>query len=151
MRASAGLTFALLLSWSCAGHKYIEPGALAAASPASVFALDLVLTRPGMQEEYLRGIAANWAGARHLARRQGVVRSYQALAAEPDPARGWDVLLITEYADSASFANREVVFREIFQTRAYLERRYTGPQPAGELRSFAATEVRLRSIAAGSP
>ena len=57
-----------------------------------------------MRDEYLLNIEANWAGARQMATDRGIVLSYQALAAEPDSARGWDVLLMTEYADSTAWS-----------------------------------------------
>lgn len=127
-------------------------GAPAAAAPAaatSLWALDLVRTRPGLQGEYLRSIEANWGGARHLAAEQGVVRSYLALTAAPDSARGWDVMLLTEYADSAAFAQREETFRAIFASPRYLAGAVTPGRPSSELRDFLVGEVVLRAVVTG--
>jgi hypothetical protein len=128
----------------------VSPAAAQGGSP-SVWAVDLVRTLPGRQADYLRGIAANWGGARALARQRGAVRSYRALAAAPDTSRGWDVLLITEYADSAAFAEREVTFSAIFADPRYVAGRVLGA-PSAELREFVAGEVVMRSVAGeGAP
>jgi hypothetical protein len=81
-----------------------SPATVAAPSSASVWSVDLVRTRAGQQAEYLRGIQANWAGARRLAVAGGEVRTYHALAAPPDSTRGWDVMLLTEFRDSTAFS-----------------------------------------------
>lgn len=139
------LTFCLIL-FSCQNQP-LEP----AATPAydiktSVWTLDLVRTLPGQQAEYLRNIENNWASARNLAREQGAVLSYRALATTPDSARGWDVLLMTEYADSTAWADRETIFQAIFDSDAFS---YVQPaRPSAELREFVAGDMALRAVAA---
>ena len=115
----------------------------------TVWSVDLIRTMPGAQAEFLRTIEMNWGTARTIARQQGAVRSYHALAATPDSARGWDVLLITEYADSASFNAREAIFREIFRSTAYMSRAIRGGRPADELRAFVGAEAVLRTVVDG--
>ncbi len=112
-----------------------------------VWAIDLVRTRPGMQAEYLRGVRANWAGARRIALTSGAIRSYRALAAAPDTIRGWDVLLMTEYSDLASYAARESTFARIFASPTFVSQRLTMARPNDDLRSFAHTDVRMSAVA----
>ncbi len=123
--------------------------ASASASSSSLWALDLVRTRPGMQGEYLRSIEVNWGGARHLAREQGAVRSYLALAAAPDSARGWDVMLLTEYAGPTAFAEREETFRAIFASPRFMAGAVSGGPPSSELRDFIAGEVVMQKVISG--
>ena len=111
----------------------------------SVWSVDLIRTLPGMQDEYLRNIEANWAGARHLALDRGVIKSYRALASEPDSARGWDVMLITEYTDTASWERREEAFREIFDSPEFV--RLEMAVPNSEMREFVGGGVVMRSVA----
>ena len=142
------LCCAVTVAGCAAAGRGSAPGASAPPAADAVWAVDLVRTLPGRQAEYLRGIAANWAGARALARERGAVRSYRALAAAPDSGRGWDVLLVTEYADSAAYAAREATFRTIFADPRYVAGRVTGA-PADELRAFVAGGVVMRSVAGG--
>jgi hypothetical protein len=107
--------------------------------------LDLVRTLPGAQDEYLRNIRSNWGGGRRIASEMGEVLSYRAMATKQDSARGWDVVLLTEYRDSTAFANREETFRRIFADPRYIAGRVT-TRPSAELRAFVATEVMLQSV-----
>ena len=110
----------------------------------SVWTVGLIRTLPGQQAEYLRNIKANWAGARRLARERGIVLSYRALTAPPDSSRGWDVLLMTEYADSTAWSQRETIFKEIFASPEYV--RVPTARPSSELRAFFASGVAMRAV-----
>ncbi len=110
----------------------------------SVWTVDLVRTLPGQQAEYLRNIEANWAGARRIARERRVVLSYRALVARPDSLRGWDVLLMTEYADSAAWSQREASFESIFASPEYI--RVPTARPSSELREFVSGGVVMDAL-----
>ena len=110
----------------------------------SVWTVDLVRTLPGQQTKYLRNIEANWAGARRLARERNFVLSYRALMAPPDSSRGWDLLLMTEYADSTAWANREAIFQEIFASPEYV--RAPTERPSSEVRAFFSGAVVMRGV-----
>ena len=111
---------------------------------SSIWTIDLVHTRPGQQAEYLRNIEANWAGARRIARERGAVLSYQAFAAQPDSLRGWDVLLMTEYADSSAWSQREAIFESIFASPEYV--RVPTARPSSELREFLSGGVVMKAL-----
>lgn len=108
--------------------------------------MDLVRTFPGAQADYLRNVEANWASARELASTGGDVISFVALATSPDSGRGWDIVLLTEYADSTAYENREEIFAEIFGSDAFQP--VDVGRPTSELRTFFASEVSLRTVAA---
>ena len=110
----------------------------------SVWTVDLVRTLPGQQAEYLRNIEANWAGARRIARERSAVLSYRALVARPDSLRGWDVLLMTEYADSSAWSQREAIFESIFSSPEYV--RVPTARPSSELREFASGGVVMEAL-----
>ena len=110
----------------------------------SVWTVDLVRTLPGQQAEYLRNIEANWAGARRIARERSAVLSYRALVARPDSLRGWDVLLMTEYADSSAWSQREAIFASIFSSPEYV--RVPTARPSSELREFASGGVVMEAL-----
>jgi hypothetical protein len=134
---------ATLLAAACAETNPEFPAA-AESQASSVWTVDFVRTFPGQQDEYVRSIEANWAGARSLADSQGWVLSYRALVAPPDSGRGWDVLLMTEYVDSTAWANREAIFEEIFASPEYV--RVVSAIPSSEMRTFALSGLVMREF-----
>ena len=145
-------TLCLVAVLAACGGRQTEPSGAGSAptvgAPSEpVWALDLVRTLPGAQADYVRSIEANWASARAIARQRGAVLSYRAFVAAPDSARGWDVLLMTEYADSAAHANREEIFQEIFASPEFV--RVEPARPSAEMREFLAGDVVLREFVSG--
>lgn len=134
-----------------AGLSYVSMSATKLPNPTgftgSVWSVDLIRTLPGMQTEYLASIENNWAGARKLARDRGAVLSYRALVSDPDPERGWDVILMTEYADSAAWSRREETFREIFAAPEFVG--VEPASPSSEIREFVASGVVMRGLIEG--
>ena len=134
----------LILVAGCLDATTEPPGSAEPDNTNSVWTVDLVHTLPGQQTEYLRNIEANWAGARRIARARGAILSYRAFVAPPDSSRGWDVLLMTEYADSAAWSQREATFEAIFASPEYV--RVPTARPSSELRTFAAGGVVMRAL-----
>ncbi|HEX8397496.1 MAG TPA: nuclear transport factor 2 family protein [Pyrinomonadaceae bacterium] len=87
------------------------------AQSASVWAVDFVKTRGGRQADYLQFIERNWAQARAFMKEKGIVSNYQVLSLSQNQAAEWDVLLMTEYKDSAAYEKREAVFNEFAEYR----------------------------------
>lgn len=116
---------------------------------ASVWSVDLVRTLPGAQMDYMRSIETNWANGRKVANARGAVLAYRAFVAPPDSARGWDVLLMTEYADSASYLRREAIFESIFASPEYV--RVEPARPSQAMRTFSATNVPMRIFVSQPP
>ncbi|MEM6785634.1 MAG: hypothetical protein AAF624_18085 [Bacteroidota bacterium] len=118
-RALLTLTLAAcLVGCSVIRHTTLEERA------ASVWAVDLVETLPGEQARYLRFNALNWVPMREAFIVEGIARSFRVLTLPPDSAssdsaRGWDVMLMTEYVDEAAFARREAVFQEVAARPGY--------------------------------
>ena len=132
------LLFLLLLLVGCQ-----QPSPPPEAPPANtIWAVDLITTLPGQQENYIRSIETNWANARRIAQTRGSVHSYRALMAPQDSTRGWDVMLMTEYTDSTAWANREPIFQSIFESEEFV---YVEPaSPSAEMRTFFVGDVALR-------
>ncbi|NNF59152.1 MAG: hypothetical protein HKN04_13030 [Rhodothermaceae bacterium] len=88
---------------------------VAPASTDTVLAIDFLQTLPGEQADYLRFVDLNWRTARAVAQAEGAVVRYEVLAREPSEDE-WDVMLITEYASEAAYAEREAIFARIFES-----------------------------------
>ncbi|MEP0547148.1 MAG: hypothetical protein ABJF88_09455 [Rhodothermales bacterium] len=112
--------------------------------PEPVWSVDLIRTLPGAQADYVQSIETNWANARRLARTRGAVLSYRAFVASPDSVRGWDVLLMTEYADSTAWADREATFAAIFASPEFVG--VEPARPSAEMRVFAEPGVTMRAF-----
>ena len=134
----------VLLSGASCSTDSVSPPSDTDRRGASVWSVDLVRTLPGSQADYVRSIEDNWAGARELARERGAVISYQAFVAQTDTAGGWDVMLMTEYADSTAWANREEVFQAIFSSPEFVE--VEPARPSAEMRTFAAGGVTMQQF-----
>ncbi len=138
----AAIALASAIAAGCAAPAPVP--ADAPATGTSVWTVDLVRTLPGAQADYLASIEANWARARRIARTQGAVLSYRALATAPDSTRGWDVLLMTEYADSSAWERREEIFQAIFAAPDYVA--VPPARPSAEMRAFVAGDVPMRAV-----
>ena len=136
---SALLLSVFLCVTSCTQQENTQP-----IPSNSVWAMDLVETLPGQQDNYIASIETNWANARRIAQERGSVRSYRAFVAPQDTARGWDVLLMTEYTDSTEWGNREAIFQAIFQSKEFV--RVEPAAPSAEMRRFFRAGVTLRSF-----
>lgn len=139
------LLAALTLALGCAPPAS-SPGTTAPglSAPDAVWAVDLVRTLPGAQADYIASIETNWANARADAAQGGAVITYHAFAAEPDSSRGWDVLLMTAYTDSTTWAQREATFEAIFQAPGF--ELVQPARPSGEMRELVASGVVMRAF-----
>lgn len=113
-------------------------------STNTVWTVDLIRTLPGQQDNYIHSIETNWANARRIARQRGNILSYRALVAIQDSARSWDVLLMTEYADSTEWAQREPTFQAIFESDEFV--RVEPAKPSAEMRLFFGGGAVMRSF-----
>ena len=100
----------------------LMPAASWAQQTKSVWAVDFVRTKTGQTAKYLESVRANWAAARYYAQRAGYISSYRAYTTKADSSADFDVVLMTEYADSAAYrqseANFDKIFKQYFPVRA---------------------------------
>lgn len=106
MKRTVAVFVALLVSIAVAGAGVVRQ------ENQSIWTVDFMRTKPGQQARYLRYLDANWARARRTVQAQGGVKSFRVLVS-PDSLAPWDVVLLTEYPDSAALARAEEVFRPV--------------------------------------
>jgi hypothetical protein len=81
----------------------------AAANAQAIWTIDRMFVKQGEFTDYLQYVRRNWLRARQeMQRRQGI-SGFHLLTREYRPGN-WEVTLMTRYADSAAFANRETLF-----------------------------------------
>jgi hypothetical protein len=121
------------------------PGVTADIPDSSVWSVGYARTHPGEQADYLAFLERNWVEARRRALREGVVRSYRVLVRPDVEAAEWDVMMITEYADSTAYADREAYFTSMF-ARPDWEARLVDGKSGRDMADLVGEELALRSI-----
>jgi hypothetical protein len=71
----------------------------------TVWNVTFVKTKPGMGDIYLRDLAANWKKIMDAAQKEGLIVSYKVLAGSSANRDDWDLVLMTESKNWASFDN----------------------------------------------
>jgi hypothetical protein len=79
----------------------------------SVWDITLVSLKPGMGDEYLRSLASTWKTVNEEAKKQGLILSYKILSGAAANKDDWDLMLMIEYKNMASFDGVDEKFRAI--------------------------------------
>lgn len=74
--------------------------------------MDFVRAKPGQLARLVRYYEENWGRARATVIKQGGISGYLMLV-RADSLDEWDIILQTEYPDSAAFARREETFAPV--------------------------------------
>ena len=81
----------------------------------SIWVMDFVEVKNNRTAESEYFINQNWKLFREEALKKRVIKSYQVLKTTPDSTHSYSYILMTEFADSASFKNVESNFRPIMK------------------------------------
>ena len=95
------LTVALVLLLSCAGI-YIARGE-APYTEGSVYNVALIKTKPGMTDQYLKNLAANGKAVIAEEKAEGIVLSYKILLGESANPQDFDIIILIEFKNMATF------------------------------------------------
>ena len=99
-----------------------------AQGPASISIIDFVKIIEGKEREALFFYSHNWRVYRDIALEKGYIKSYKLLRTSADTAANFDLILITEYADSSQLNLSEERFQEIIKNT-----RPNGPKLLNEI------------------
>jgi hypothetical protein len=88
--------------------------AAAEATSEARWTVNVAKVKPGMLETARRYYEAGWLPARREALRRGIIKSFRLLAAPAETEDQPEFVLITEFADAASYREREANFDQIF-------------------------------------
>jgi hypothetical protein len=95
----------------------------------SISIIDFVKIKNYKRQETIFYYENNWKLHRDVAIEKGYIQSYKLLTTTADTAANFDLILITEYADSLQFKLREERFQEIIKMN-----RPDGPKLLNELK-----------------
>ena len=95
------LTVALVLLLSCAGI-YIARGE-APYTEGSVYSVAFIKTKPGMTDQYLKGLAENGKALLAEEKAEGIVLSYKVLMGESANPQDFNLIILVEFKNMATF------------------------------------------------
>lgn len=78
-----------------------------------VWAITMVKTKPGMTDDYLKGLAKSFKGTLDEAKKQNLILDYKILIGDAANPQDFDILLMVESKDMASFDNSREKFDPI--------------------------------------
>jgi hypothetical protein len=79
----------------------------------AVWNLTMVKTKPGMSDDYLKGIAKSFKGTLDEAKKQNLIMDYKVLVGDASSAQDYDILLMVESKNMAAFDNAREKFDPI--------------------------------------
>ena len=106
---------AILITASCviagfAGAQSPSPNAASTATATgvpyteqSVWAITLVKTKAGLDDDYLRSIAQTFKGTMEEEKKQGLIMDYKVLVGDASDRNDFNILLMVEYKNMAAF------------------------------------------------
>ena len=105
MAASA----ALFINWTpiCAAQSD------APYTEGAVWNITMVKTKPGMSDDYLKGIAKTFKGELDEAKKQNLIMDYKVLIGDAATSQDFDILLMVESANMAALDNAREKFDPI--------------------------------------
>ena len=107
----------------------IIPILVSAQNQKTISIYDFVKIKNNHTKEALYFYEQNWKHYRDIALKKKFIVSYRLVSAIPDTAADFDLILITEYADSLAYARSEENFAQIIK-----EARPNGPLLLNELK-----------------
>lgn len=78
-----------------------------------VWEITMVKTKPGMSDDYLKGLAKTFKGTLDEAKKQNLVLDYKILIGEAATPQDYDILLMVESPNMAAFDNAREKFDPI--------------------------------------
>lgn len=119
--------FALMLTFSIAASAQVDRP----YHNGSVWVIGVIQMKPGMENAYKNYIATDWKRSQEAMKKEGIILSYMVIQTEAHSANDWNMLLLTEYKDLATFeANQSradnlaqtVVGNDAAQMKGYRDR-----------------------------
>ena len=76
---------------------------MAPYTEGSVWEITMVRTKPGMGDDYIKGLAKNYKAVMEEQKKQNLVLSYKFLLGDASSAADYNMLLMVEYKNMAAF------------------------------------------------
>jgi hypothetical protein len=71
----------------------------------TVWSIGFIRMKPGMETAYLNYVAGDWKREQEALKKDGQIISYKVVQTEPHGSTDWNLMLMTEYKDLATYEN----------------------------------------------
>lgn len=105
-----GLCLFAVVSWAKAEEPPYTEG--------TVMDMTFVRVKPGGDEAYMKFLATQWKSLNEAGKKEGLVISYHVIQSAAANKDDWDVLLVTEYKNMATFDGLEAKMRPLMEKMA---------------------------------
>jgi hypothetical protein len=75
--------------------------------PGSVWTMNFIRMKPGMDTAYLNYLASTWKGEQEAMKKEGLIVSYKVLTMEGHSTQDFNIVLMTEFKDLGSMEANE--------------------------------------------
>jgi hypothetical protein len=107
----------------------------------SVWDITFVRTKPGMDLDYLKSLAAEWQKQNEELKRQGVILSYKILSGFPANQEDWDLMLMVEYKNMAALDGIVQKYMNVVSKMRTEDQQRTGYIKRSEMRDIFGDKV----------
>ena len=113
MRITKKLQIAALTALSLGNASLCSAQSDAPYTEGPVWNITMVKVKPGMGDEYLKGLAKTFKGSLDEAKKQGLVMDYKILLGDPATPQDFNILLMVESKNMAALDNGREKFDPI--------------------------------------
>lgn len=85
-------------------------------SNGSGWAIGVIQVKPGMDNAYKNYLATEWKRNQEAMKKEGIILSYMVIQTEMHSGTDWNMLLLTEYKDLATFEANQTKADNLAQT-----------------------------------
>ncbi len=82
----------------------------------TVWSIGFIRMKPGMDTAYLNYVAGDWKREQEALKKDGQIISYKVLQTEAHGSTDWNLMLLTEYKDLATYENNQEKADALLQT-----------------------------------
>jgi hypothetical protein len=83
--------------------------------PGSVWSIAFIRMKPGMESAYLTYVANDWKREQEALKTAGAILSYRVISAEAHGPTDWNLMLMTEYKDLATYEASDRTAQDVAQ------------------------------------
>ena len=109
-----GMAFAILLAFSVTTSAQVNRP----YRDGSVWVVGVIQMKPGMDGAYKNYLATDWKKQQEALKKDGQIISYMAIQTEMHSGTDWNMLLLTEYKDLATYEANQSKGDNLLQTVA---------------------------------
>ena len=107
----------------------------------TVWDITFVRTKPGMEFDYMKSLAAEWQKQNEELKKQGVILSYKLLYGSPANQEDWDMMLMVEYKNMAALDGIVGKYMNVINKMRSKDQQITGYIKRSEMREILGDKV----------